>query len=187
MVWPRICPITLNPRDSRPGGVEIHPLLQIPDTMTNVWAAGNVIRLFQQIDDPIAPNYERGDLKVPLTLAAAGARNGQKKRNIAASRIVVLGLGAGLTDKYLNSPIPVLTAKGGLDTKPPPRANADLIVNSAYWLVGLERYIAAGPISIAPVREMSPAVRSSIWAFCVVLLPLGILAVGCVIMMMRKR
>ena len=191
LVWPRICPIALTPRDERPAGVEIHPLLEIPDTMTNVWGSGNVIRLFQQIENspgsPIAPNYDQGDLKVPLMLAVAAARSGQKEQNIAASRIVVLGLGAGLKDRYLNSPIPVLTAKGGLDTKPPPRANADLVVNSAYWLVGLERYIAAGPVSIAPVREMSPAVRSSIWAFCVVLLPLGILAVGCVIMMMRKR
>ncbi|MCK5558652.1 MAG: hypothetical protein KAJ01_09750, partial [Candidatus Hydrogenedentes bacterium] len=34
LVWPRICPIALTAKDTRPVGVDIQPLLTIPDTMT---------------------------------------------------------------------------------------------------------------------------------------------------------
>jgi hypothetical protein len=75
----------------------------------------------------------------------------------------------------------------GIRTEDPPRTNVQLVVNSAYWLVGQERYIAAGALKVQPVEAMTNTQITLIWLFCVVLLPLGVLAAGGMVLLMRKR
>jgi hypothetical protein len=193
MTWPMICPITLEPKDKRPAGVSIQPILKIPRNMTNIWATQDIFGLGREAihseGNLVAPHYDKGDLHVPLLLAAAATRSSQENKtetkNISAARIVVLGVGRGMIDGYVNEPIRRI--QDGFSTADPPRANLDLIVNSAYWLIGRENYIAAGPRRIEPVEAISEVAGISLWVFCVIVLPAGVLAAGSLVLMMRKR
>jgi hypothetical protein len=165
--------------------------------MTNVWATDDVLRLIREAhnnpDNLVSPHYDAGDLRVPLTVAVAAARGAAPAADTQPetapakpTRIVVLGVGSGLLDWYLTSPIRVQD-EGGFHTIDPPRANADLVVNSAYWLVGLENYIAAGPVAIEPVDDLSKTTRNVLWVLCVIVLPLAVLVGGSIVLIMRRR
>lgn len=184
LLWTDVCPITW--KKQLPAGVKILPLLTIPDNMTNIWATSDQQKLIGEMTQSggvIAPHYDAGDMKTPLIVAltATSSGNGDKK----PSRIVVLGISAGLTDRYLNSPVSI--AGESFRNDPPPRSNPAVVVNSAYWLIGRDGYIAAGPGGTKPVAAMSKTMRSWIWVACVIAMPLGILAVGGVVMLVRKR
>lgn len=189
MIWSASCPITLV--SEAPKGVQRAEILTIPETMTNVWAAGDIQKLAEEIEQSrgglVRPRYEDSDLKVPLALAVAAVREGDMSRGIAPSRLVILGVGLSLTDAFLTNPIPQLTDQGGYEAAPPPRDNLDLLVNAAYWLIGKETYIAAGPTNVQPVRAMTPATQTTIWTFCVLVLPLAVLIAGVLVLRARKR
>ncbi|MBN1553468.1 MAG: hypothetical protein JXA11_01890, partial [Phycisphaerae bacterium] len=189
MIWSGSCPITNTP--DAPEGVVRTPVLVIPETMTHIWAAGNIQELAGQIEKNrgglVQPRYDKDDLKVPLTLATAVTRAGDAAKGVAASRMVILGVGLSLTDPFLTNPIPLLTDRGGFETAPPPLDNTDLVVNAAYWLVGKESYIAAGPTSVEPVRTMGAVTQTSVWVLCVLILPAVVIVVGLVVMMARRK
>jgi len=184
LLWANVCPITW--KQQLPPGVKILPLLTIPDNMTNIWATSNQQQLANEITQNngiISPHYETGDMKTPLTVALAATRSGNGSKQ--PSRIVVLGIAAGFTDRYLKSPVSV--AGESFRSEPPPRSNPMLVVNSAYWLIGRDGYIAAGPGGTEPVAAMSKTMRSWIWIICVIALPLTLLGIGGVVMLVRKR
>jgi hypothetical protein len=188
MIWSGSCPIT---ETGAPEGVTRTPILMVPETMTNVWASGDIQRLAQEMEKSrsglIQPQYDDGDLKVPLTLATAATRTGDLAKGIASSRLVVLGVGLSLTDAFLTNPIPMLTQQGGFEATPPPADDADLVVNSAYWLVGKESYIAAGPSSVEPVCAMGRGTQNTLWVLLVLVLPVIVIAVGWAVMSARRR
>ncbi len=134
----------------------------------------------------ISPDYAAGDLPVPFDLAVAATRAEDKENGIKPSRIVVMTVGASLTDGYLDREIPVRDAKGTLSLADPPRANADLPINSIYWLIGRQGLVASGPVQ-ATMREIPPTLKTVlVIAYCVAL-PLIVLAVGGLVMYRRKR
>jgi hypothetical protein len=102
------------------------------------------------------------------------------------SRIVVLGVGLGLVDGYLDAPVHRTNERGADVMTDPPRLNADLAVNSAYWLTGYDSYIASGPVRTPPVRKFSSGVQLTLWLLCTVVLPAGILAAGGVVLLLRR-
>ncbi len=189
-IWTGICPIQPVETDA-PAGANVQPLLTIPKTMTNVWGAGNLQSLVREIernpDGLVRPHYDEGDLKTPLTLAVAATRPAQPAKGVSASRLVLLGLGLGLIDPYLDAPIPILTEQGGYETAPPPKDNLDLAVNAVYWLAGKEAYLAPGPSLIQPVRPMSPLTQNIVWSFCVILLPLAVIVTGAAVLLARRK
>ncbi|MBN1941929.1 MAG: hypothetical protein JW849_01425 [Phycisphaerae bacterium] len=189
MIWSGSCPITDAPE--APQDVARTAVLVVPETMTNIWATGDVQRLAGEIEKSrgglVRPQYDKGDLKVPLTLATAAARAGDLAKGIAPSRLVILGVGLSFTDAFLANPIPLLTDQGGFETAPAPRDNLDLAVNAAYWLVGKESYIAAGPTSVEPVRAMGPVAQTTVWVLCVLILPAAAIAAGLIVMSARRR
>ena len=187
LAWLGVCPMTV--AKPVPAGVNIQPILTVPATMTNIWASADLEALAAEVHlaggNLISPHYDKGDMKVPLTLALAATRPGDKTRNVAPARLVVMGVGGGLVDWYLTSPVRSLEA--GYRTTAPPRANAELVVNSVYWLIGRERLIAAGPMRIKPVEQMSPITQTILWAGCVIALPTTLLLIGAAVGLMRRK
>jgi hypothetical protein len=99
---------------------------------------------------------------------------------------MVLGIGGGMTDGVVSSPMMYMSDRG-LRTLEPARANPDLIVNGCYWLIGREQYILAGPLTVEPVAPISRGMQTALWIICVIGLPLVVLAAGGVVLMLRRR
>ena len=97
----------------------------------------------------------------------------------------MLSVAAGLMDPYISERVP---AGGRLArTQDPPRANADIVINSVYWLSAHKDYIAAGPTRVKPVANIGTGELRLLWALCVVALPAAVLALGGVVLLMRRR
>jgi hypothetical protein len=125
------------------------------------------------------------DLRVPFDVAVAATREGGEDTEPA--RIVVLGVGASVVDGYLDAPVTVLRANRTIWLADPPRANADLLVNSVYWLVGHEQYIAAGPVHVEPIRLIGSGTLTFLKVLCLAVLPLAALGLGGMVLFARRR
>ena len=82
--------------------------------------------------------------------------------------------------------VPKLSGEGGFSFDPAPKANADLIIGSIYWLSDNEDYIAAGPAQIKPVN-VAQHQKYVLWTLCVIGLPLLVVAAGGAVLVIRKR
>ena len=91
-----------------------------------------------------------------------------------------------MVDGYLDSQIPVLKGDA-LTLTDPPRTNADVVINSVYWLIGRERYIARGPTRVTPIAMIPRGKLTALWILCVVALPALVLALGGVVLFFRRR
>jgi len=175
--------------ESPPEGVTVRKLLSVPESWSNTWATRRLDELAAQFRTEegsfISPDYAAGDLPVPLDVAVAATRAGGEQAQ--PSRIVVLGLAAGLTDGYLDQRVASLNPDGSLTLSDPPRANADVVINSLYWLVGLERYIARGPAQIKPVAMIPAAVMWTLKLTYLAGLPAAVLVLGAVVLLVRRR
>ena len=102
------------------------------------------------------------------------------------SKIVVMGNGLSLLNWYLTSPVQRPGKEGEVLSDPPPRENADLFINAAYWLSGRSELIAAGPAEVPVIPPIDA--RGKTVLYSVVLgLALGVLVLGGVMMMIRRR
>ena len=195
VMWTNLCPITRK-RNARgesadpPAGVNLQPVLTFPASDEATWATQRIQELVTQFRTTegsyISPNYEAGDQRVPFALAVAATRAGNEDKNIKPSRILVMSVGASLTDGYLDREVQVHDAKGTISLADPPRANADLAINSVYWLIGRQGLIASGPVQ-ATMREIPPTLKNVLIVIYCVLLPLLVLAVGGLVLYQRKR
>ncbi|MDY6913364.1 MAG: hypothetical protein SVT52_02755 [Planctomycetota bacterium] len=193
LMWNDLCPIlhagnsTGSGVKSPPVGVTIQSLLTVPAGLNATWATSDLQRLGQQLQARtggfISPQAD--DLKPPLDVAVAATR--AEGENVGPARIVVLTAAASLMDGYLEARIPQLDAKGAIALTDPPRANADVVVNSAYWLIGREGFIAAGPAQVRPVAIIAPAAMATLKILILIVLPLAVLALGGGVMLVRRR
>lgn len=195
MLWRLICPVTIAIDDqgepSLPEGVTYSPLLQVPAGRDDIWASKRFIDLFKEryasADLLVEPKYGQGDVKAPFDVAAAATRAGDETHK--PTRIVVLPIAISLLDGYLDARVDTggAEASGERLSTHPPRANADVVINSVYWLSGHERYISRGPVRIKPVRIL-PANTMAALRWSVTLgLPAIVLLVGGIVMQIRKR
>jgi hypothetical protein len=183
-----LCPILAADANAMPEGVSLSPILVVPDNWSHTWATSNVDELVMQFQRPgsyIAPGPE--DLRPPFPVAQAAMRTGGEDGPLSPGRVVVLGLASSLRDMYLTAQSPRMDPDGGTQLADPPRTNADVVLNSVYWLAGVERYIAAGPARVKPVEMIGPATRGWLWALCVVVLPLATVIAGAAVMVARRR
>lgn len=187
MLWPELAPVRT--ASQLPEGLSVQPLLTVPANQTNTWGTRRIDELVKQFrtaeESFISPDYQAGDLHVPFDLAVTAVRAAGEDRQ--ASRIVVMGLGAGLRDGYLNERVGVINPDRTLSLKDPPLANADVVINSVCWLMGLERYIARGPAQIKPVAMIPPATLNVLRLSCLILLPALVLAIGATVLLIRRR
>lgn len=192
MLWNMLCPVEPAdaPASTQPTAVTVAPLLSVPAYRDDIWAVSEVQELFVQFqanpDALIAPDPNRGDRVPPPAIAVAvtAKRGGDEPAGIKPGRLVVMGTAAGLVDGYLDEPVYVLD--DGVKRTDPPRANADLMINSIYWLSGWQDYIATGPVRVEPVAEIPQATLHVIWALCLLGLPLAVLGIGGIVLLVRK-
>ena len=186
-MWTGLCPVS--PGDKPPEGVTVSPVLAVPAEWRGTWATHRIRELLRQFasgqDSQVSPDFQAGDLAAPFDVALTGSRKGDDQR--AAARVVVLGVSAGLTDGYLNQRVMVQDRRGTLRLTDAPSSNADLVVNSAYWLVGREQLIAAGPAKVQPVAMIPPRTLSVLWAVVVLGLPSFVVAGGALVMLARRH
>jgi len=202
LLWTWLSPIV---RTDPVPGVTVWPLLTVPSNWESTWATTRLKELISQFQTGegsyIWPDYGAGDMRVPFDVAVAATRGGQPTtRKTATSsatttsapagkpaRIVVMTTAASLVDGYLNQRVSQTDAKGTLTLNDPPWANADLVVNSVYWLIGRQQYIAAGPVQVKPVALISPNVLAWVRGLCLAGLPLVVAGIGGVVMLLRRR
>jgi hypothetical protein len=191
VMWTNLCPIVgkLNARGEPaepPAGVTIQPVLSFPGADKAAWATRRIQDLLAQFrtneGSYISPDYSAGDLPVPFNLAAAATKAEDKEKGIKPARIVVMTVGASLTSGYMDQEVPVRDAKGTLSLADPPRANADLPINSIYWLIGRQGLISSGPVQ-ATMREIPKWLA---YCYCV-LPPLLVAGIGGLVLYRRSR
>ena len=195
-IWTDLCPVVLATDETRQDpepkeGLTVTSLLQVPSGRRETWATNRIIELVQEFrkspTNTVEPDYEKGDLPAPFNVALAATRSGDAEAARKPTRIVVLPITISVLNGYLSSEVPVRNAKGATTLTDPPRANADLVTNSVYWLTGYEQYIAAGPVRITPVAMIGSVAMKSLWAFCVIGLPSLVLSIGTIVMIFRRR
>ncbi|MFB3891223.1 MAG: hypothetical protein ACE15C_04275 [Phycisphaerae bacterium] len=187
MLWQSVCPV-VELEKSKPKDVSISPVLTAHGVGNSIVASADIQSRLQK-DATFEPDFtdpRLPDLRTPITVALAATRTGDGAE-VKKDRIVVLGVGASFPDQFLGTtPIPFLKGDGKIGTIDPPRSNADLVINSAYWLLAQDRFIAAGPSQIKPVEMMSSTKLSVLWAICVLGLPAVVLVVGGVVFARRR-
>lgn len=181
MLWSEVCPI----RVKTMAGVKVDPLLTITPDRNNLWATTDLPGLVEQVQAKgfVAPGPT--DIKPPMDLAVAATRETPAKKGAKAAQIVVMGLASSLMDGYMDQQVPVRGAKGDITFDDPPLANADLMVNSVYWLAGRGQNIAAGPVQVRPIN-VTQNTRSLLWAVCVLGLPALVLGLGGIVLLRRR-
>jgi len=187
VLWTGLCPVEIA---SPPAGVDAHPLLQVRKGRRDIWAEPGIDEIRETIHSGklIAPNFnaaERPDLPAPLTVAVAASRSADKDSGVKQTRIVVLGVGRSLLDGYLDQK--VYRLERGLSAADPPRTDADLMINSLYWLIGREKYIAAGPAVGKPIAPVAPATERALKLVYWFGLPAVVIAVGVLVTLLRRR
>jgi hypothetical protein len=213
VLWTALVPILKN--DSPPSGVSIKTVLEVPRTDRSTWATSRFQDLLVQLNKPdsvIAPDFAAGDMPAPLNVVMAATREGgvasrpatspatsssatepasapttNQAGSTAPSRIVVMTVGASMNDAYLNQRVRQYDQRGTLSFADPPRADADLVINSVYWLVERENLIAAGPVQIRPVELISPVEMNILRAGCLIGLPLVVGIIGGLVLLARRR
>jgi len=197
VLWTSLCPILgkLNARGepaAPPPGVSFQPVLVVPRGEKATWASNSArldelgFQLQTGEGSYITPDYSAGDIPVPFDLAVAATRAEDKDKGIKPTRIVVMSVGTSLMDGYLKRRVEVHDAEGGTAYDDPPRANADLPINSIYWLIGRPGLISSGPVQ-ATMREIPQTLRTVLVAAYCVLLPLLVVAIGGLVMYRRSR
>ena len=89
-------------------------------------------------------------------------------------------------DAYLERRVEARSDRGTISLTDRPTMNADLVVNSAYWLIGLEDRIAAGPAQVKPVNIQAYS-RTLLLVVFAIGLPLVVLVAGGCVMLVRSR
>ena len=185
LYWLSVCPVVK--AEGKPK-TTFREILVVPRNPSGgTWAASNPLQLERKLflgqGRGIVPGSEADDMLPPFPVAAEAAKTVKGK----TARIIVLGVGLSYVDPFINSPVPRLTGGETLATDPPPTSDVDLITNSVYYLIGKREFIGAGPSPTPRIRHIPPATMGAVKVVFGVLWPLALLAVGGVVMLLRKR
>ena len=193
MMWSATATCPVQRAKNVPDGVSVETLLTLPAEQSATFATARIRELAEQFyageGGIIQPDFDRKidpDLRPPFDLAMVASRGEDEAAGRKPSRVVVLGMAVSLMDDYLTRRVEVRGERDTIIPTDPPTMNADLLVNSAYWLVGLEDRIAAGPAVVKPVN-IGPTARNVLMALFAIGLPLAVLAAGGCVMLVRRR
>ncbi|MBN2562285.1 MAG: hypothetical protein JXQ75_15275 [Phycisphaerae bacterium] len=177
---------TIKVKDKLPEGVTVETVLRIPDKENYIGASlSEIIQIIDQLQNrrtegkvTLDPPPEHGPFDVMVT---AERREGEESKG----KIAVIGFGASVRGDYLENPV---VAPGDvLRLDPPPTENADLFVNTLYWLQGQTQWIARGAV---PVPRVEPIAATSLMALRVFIWgvwPAAVFAAGVVMWWVRRR
>ncbi|MDP7162023.1 MAG: hypothetical protein QF577_01940 [Phycisphaerae bacterium] len=193
LLWQALGTCPLQETAIVPEGVGIEPLLTIGHEQRGIFATARIRELAQEFyagqAGVIRPDFSaepQSDLRPPLDLAVAASRVEDKAAGRKPSRVVVLTVGISLMDAYLERRVEARSDRGTISLTDRPTMNADLVVNSAYWLIGLEDRIAAGPAQVKPVNIQAYS-RTLLLVVFAIGLPLVVLVAGGCVMLVRSR
>ncbi|MHC4715555.1 MAG: hypothetical protein ACYS5V_01170 [Planctomycetota bacterium] len=187
MHWLDPCPVVRAEDADGDLGVTVRDILAVPKGMDGMWAASNAIQLamkaFGGRGAGLTPGDAPGDLLPPFAMGVEASKTveGQQRR------IIVLGVGRSYIDPFLTTRVPQIAADATVATDPPPTNDVDLVINSAYYLTGQDRFIGSGPSPTPRIQHIEPAAMAAIKVTFGLAWPLLIMAVGGVVMAVRKR
>ncbi|MCY2930022.1 MAG: hypothetical protein NTV86_11115, partial [Planctomycetota bacterium] len=176
----------LEERLARLERLEQKPLMTVPPA-PGLWANNDLLALineFKRQDGRLSPGKD--DPRGPFTTAVLVVRKENPDKKTPAGQIVVMSTGLSLVDSYLAQPVPQVGEGGTFQPGPAPRIDAELVVNSAYWLSGRLHWISA-PSRTEPMRAVAPAGMTWMWLLCVLGLPAAVLVAGGVVLYARSR
>ena len=116
---------------------------------------------------------------------AVTRRAEKKEGDQVKSRVVVMGFGGSMRDEFLAQP--VWPGGDSLKLDPPPTENADLLVNSLYWLRGEPQLISRGPVPVPRVLPMEKGTQAALRTFVWGIWPALIFAPGILLWYIRRR
>jgi hypothetical protein len=185
LYWADACPV-LKAKEGG-AGVTVEDILVVPEGLPACWAASNAQSLEAQMwmgqGSGIVPASGDGDLTPPMALAVEA----RKQLGDRTARIIVLGVGYSFIDQFVTQRVPRFEADETLQSEPPPIGNVDLVINSAYRLLGKDEFIGAGPAMIQPIRIIDAGTMAAVKAGFGLLWPLLVLAIGVAVMVVRRR
>jgi hypothetical protein len=161
--------IPLAKMDDAPGNVQTWPLIETP---AGTWADTNM-------QSPAAPTKDSPKPRGPFVAGMAVERDAQ--------RLVVIADTMFATDRVTKAGR--YDASGQVAYFLPYSANAELVANSVYWLAGMDDLIAT-TARTQDVRRFAPVSRSAqiaLWWILLAGLPLGTLAAGGIVWMVRRK
>jgi len=176
------CPLKL--AENPPAGVKPEPVLLVPANDEFVAAdVRDLIKIINEIANPSANGTVQRSpslLNPPFTLMLA-ARNEQSK-----AQAVIFSAGRSVTDSVIARPI-IKQVNGRIISEAAPITNAELIVNSLYWLIGETKLIASGPPAAPSIKAIEPERMTVLRALVYGFWPAAILLPGLLIWFARRR
>jgi len=109
------------------------------------------------------------------------AKNEQTK-----AQTVIFSGGRSVTDSVIARPI-IKQVNGRIVSEAPPITNAELVVNSLFWLLGETKLIASGPPAAPSIKAIEPERMTVLRALVYGLWPAAILVPGLLIWFARRR
>ncbi|RIK69361.1 MAG: hypothetical protein DCC65_01055 [Planctomycetota bacterium] len=178
------CPIVVKP--SLPAGVQVEPVLRIPDSQNYVGASmAELVEIIEKVQDPssrgsitMVPPPAHGPFDVMVT--AERSADGKSKGKIA-----LVSFGASVRDDYLRQP--VMGEGQQLRLEPPPTENVDLFVNALYWLTGQTQLISRGPVPVPRIEPIASADLKALRVFVWAVWPALVFAPGLILWYVRRR
>jgi len=176
-----------------PEGVTVTPVLEVPANFKSIWAEQN--DGIGRISDALRTGENRGEFAAdpkttwlpPFSVILAAEKSfGQ---NEDKSRIVVMGNGESYADYYMTRRVPRFTGEGRKTrfmTDPPPTENAELFVNTVYWLNGQPGMIAEGPAAMPLVPALKAGTQTRVLAMTLGW-ALAVLVAGGVVLLVRRK
>lgn len=176
-----VAPLSLIPTASRPAGVIIDTLVEVPKTQ-DVWAFNNVERVQEDFQKRQGTRRYEDDIAAPFPVAVAAS-------NEKGSKIVVFSAGMMFGDEMLQQ-ASLVSAGGQMALAQAYPANSDLLVNALHWLTGDAGRIAVG-VSSGDVPRLDRLKNDGTKSFCEVFLvgiwPAVALALGAIMWFLRRR
>ena len=170
-----LLPVRIEPKD----GITATPILPIPNEL-KAWAETDLQSLMA--GESAVPTFDAasGDVGQPLFAGAVLDRQGK-------GRLVVLGGLQFARNEYLNLLDDDMARRGVIAARFP--ANAELVMNSLFWLAKMEPMIAISPaaMEVSRIGPIAPATLS-FWRVGVLLigLPLIVVLAGVTVYINRR-
>ncbi len=144
------CPLSVS--DRPPEGVHVAKILEIPASEEFMGASvRDLIAIFNELQS--APEgfvpRSRTERPGPFCVMAAATRD-------QGGRAVVCTAARSFTDPVVERPFMRPMPDGRLIAEPASVANLEMFINSLYWLLGEEKWIASGPPAAPTIRAIEP-------------------------------
>ncbi len=178
--FPNSCPVRPVSKDA-PAGVKVQPLVEIPAS-ERVWAIGDLMRVEQDLQQKQGTTRGEQDITGPFPIAVAASNDKNQK-------VVVFGSESFVLDQVAQNRSVGMSGSGFVQYLTYP-ANADLLLNSLYWLTDDAGRISVGPRSaqVPRLSGLKPGFAADFWQYFLLGgMPAVALLVGGAVWMVRRK